>query len=247
VAETIAATREGGLAEERGGDHQIWERLGAKLLAPALHAAAVAGGQMADVVCWVDTRDPDDEVAKLLDDLGEPGPMLAWQASRSHSPRTQDSIYTTAEDLLGIYADPRVAEVTSGHDLDFAWFLTGPHTLYLYAPAHEQKRLRPLFETVIAQLVQVAQETAATSPRGLLDPRLLLALDEAGNVAAWPTCPSWPPPGAGRASSCSASGMTRPSFATATAPAPRPSSTATGPRCSCPAWPTWAPWSWAPS
>jgi hypothetical protein len=41
------------------------------------------------------------------------------------------------------------------------------------------------------QLVQTAQEQAARSPDGMLDPRLLCALDEAGNVAALDLLPEW--------------------------------------------------------
>jgi Type IV secretory system Conjugative DNA transfer len=79
---------------------------------------------------------------------------------------------------------PTVQAFTEGHDLDVDALLTGDHTVYLYAPAHEQRRLRPLFETVTMQVVRAAQEKAARAPDGTLDPRLLLALDEAGNVAA---------------------------------------------------------------
>jgi hypothetical protein len=56
--------------------------------------------------------------------------------------------------------------------------------LYLYAPAHQQRLLRPLFETITQQVVAAAQEKAALSPNGLLNPRLGLFLDEAGNCAA---------------------------------------------------------------
>ena len=83
--------------------------------------------------------------------------------------RRLDSLYATAEDLLGVYEDDRVAASTEGCDLDPAELLSGPNTLYLYAPPHEQKRLRPLFETITAQVVRVAQEQAARSPNGMLD------------------------------------------------------------------------------
>jgi type IV secretory pathway TraG/TraD family ATPase VirD4 len=76
--------------------------------------------------------------------------------------------------------------------------LAGDHTLYLYAPVHEQRRLRPLFETVAMQLVQTAQEQAARAPDGMLDPRLLCALDEAGNVAALELLPEWATTGRGQ-------------------------------------------------
>ena len=99
---------------------------------------------------------------------------------------------------MAIYADERVQRFTAGHDLDSDRFLAGDNTLYLYAPVHEQRRLRPLFETVAMQLVQTAQEQAARAPDGMLDPRLLCALDEAGNVAALELLPEWATTGRGQ-------------------------------------------------
>jgi type IV secretory pathway TraG/TraD family ATPase VirD4 len=129
---------------------------------------------MVDVLRWIDLRE-DNEVAKLLGDSEVDGAITAWEASQSRTDKARDSVYGTAEDLLAIYADQRVQAFTSGHDLDEAAFLQGGHTVYLYAPVHEQRRLRPLFETVAMQLVQVAQDKAARSPDGMLSPRLLCA------------------------------------------------------------------------
>jgi predicted GIY-YIG superfamily endonuclease len=152
---------------------------------------------MAEVLRWVDLRE-DREVAKLLEDSGVDGAVTAWEASQSRTDKARDSVYGTAEDLLAIYADERVQRFTAGHDLAEQDFLAGDHTLYLYAPVHEQRRLRPLFETVAMQLVQTAQEQAARAPDGMLDPRLLCALDEAGNVAALELLPEWATTGRGQ-------------------------------------------------
>jgi type IV secretion system protein VirD4 len=166
-------------------EHDFWLGHGEKALAPMLFAAASASHSMRDLIRWVDLReDGIEEVAKLLDDLGAEPAGNAWRAVMSHTDRTLDGIYATVENLLKVYADDRVADFTMGHDLDLGRFLSGDHTLYLYAPPHEQQRLRPLFEVVCAQVVQAAQEQAATRENGLLDPPLLLALDEAANVAA---------------------------------------------------------------
>jgi type IV secretion system protein VirD4 len=202
TAEVMASTSEGGAGGGEQRDARFWDDLAAKLLGPALLAAAVTSGSMREVVRWIDTRDPDEEVAKILGDLAEDlagdGPLLAWQASRQHSDRTQDSVYVSAERLLQVYADPRVAAMTDGHELDFEEFLTSANSLYLYAPVHEQQRLRPVFELVIAQLLEVAQTTAARSPGGMLSPRLLLALDEAANVAALANLPELATTGRGQ-------------------------------------------------
>jgi type IV secretion system protein VirD4 len=164
-------------------EHQYWTRAGVKFLAPMLLAAATSDRTMADVLAWVNLRE-DKEITAALAEHGHAGAQNAWEAVQFATDRRLDSLYATAEDLLGVYEDDRVAASTDGCDLDPAELLLGPNTLYLYAPPHEQKRLRPLFETITAQVVRVAQEQAARSPGGMLDPRLLLALDEAGNVAA---------------------------------------------------------------
>jgi type IV secretion system protein VirD4 len=188
MAATIAHTAD--LGTLGTAEHKYWKTLGQKLLAPLLFAAARDDRTMSEVLRWVDLRE-DSEVAKLLEDSGVDGPITAWEASQSRTDKARDSVYGTAEDLLSIYADERVQRFTSGHDLSEQDFLAGDHTLYLYAPVHEQRRLRPLFETVAMQLVQTAQEQAARAPDGMLDPRLLCALDEAGNVAALELLPEW--------------------------------------------------------
>src|SRR6266508_2520760 len=156
IADTAA------LSDRPTDEVKYWRTLGTKLLAPLLYAAAYGGWTMA----------------------GVEGAANAWEASQQRTEKARDSVYGTAEELLAIYTDERVQAFTEGHDLDVQAFLEGDNTVYLYAPAHEQRRLRPLFETVTMQIVRAAQEKAAVAPDGMLDPRLLLALDEAGNVAA---------------------------------------------------------------
>jgi type IV secretion system protein VirD4 len=60
--------------------------------------------------------------------------------------------------------------------------LEGRDTLYLCAPAHDQRRLRPLFATLVAQVIEAAYELAGRQGAPL-DPPLLVVLDEAANVA----------------------------------------------------------------
>jgi type IV secretion system protein VirD4 len=185
------------LSDRPTDEVKYWRTLGTKLLAPLLYAAAIDGRSMADVVRWVDTRE-EKEVIQALTQAGVEGAAIAWEASQQRTDKARDSVYGTAEELLAIYADERVQAFTDAHDLDVANFLAGDNTVYLYAPAHEQRRLRPLFETVTMQLVRAAQEKAARAPDGMLDPRLLLALDEAGNVAALAELPELATTGRGQ-------------------------------------------------
>jgi type IV secretion system protein VirD4 len=165
-------------------DAQYWQLLGAKLLACVLYAAAGTGRSMADVARWVDVQDFD-EVATSLGELGDQQALDAWAACISRPDNTRGSVFGTAETLLDVFGDPVVAESAEGCDLDLDALLTQPnHSLYLYAPASEQERLRPLFELLVSVVIARSEELAAAQPDGMLNPRLFVCLDEAGNCAA---------------------------------------------------------------
>jgi type IV secretion system protein VirD4 len=165
-------------------DANYWQLLGAKLLACVLYAAAGTGRTMADVARWIDVQDFD-EVATCLGELGDQQALDAWAACISRPDNTRGSVFGTAETLLDVFGDPTVADSAEGCDLDLDALLTGPdNSLYLYAPASEQERLRPLFELLVSVVIQRAEELAAAQPDGMLNPRLFVCLDEAGNCAA---------------------------------------------------------------
>ncbi len=169
--------------EEQRPEHRFWKTMGVKFLAPMLHAAAVKGLAMRDVLHWLDARE-DDQVTQILEATGVQAALDGWNSSQSRGERARDSLYATAEEVLHVYGNEQVAAWTEGHNLDVDYFLQGDNTIYLYAPAHQQRLLRPLFETITQQVVAAAQERAAKNPDGMLNPRLGLFLDEAGNCAA---------------------------------------------------------------
>jgi type IV secretion system protein VirD4 len=165
-------------------DANYWQLLGAKLLACVLYAAAGTGRTMAEVARWIDIQDFD-EVATCLGELGDQQALDAWAACISRPDNTRGSVFGTAETLLDVFGDPQVAASAEGCDLDLDALLTGPdNSLYLYAPASEQERLRPLFELLVSVVISRAEELAAAQPDGMLSPRLFICLDEAGNCAA---------------------------------------------------------------
>ena len=63
--------------------------------------------------------------------------------------------------------------------------LAGSDTLYLCAPAHDQRRLTPLFVGVLRAVLDTAYDRVTRSGRPL-DPPLLVVLDEAANIAPVP-------------------------------------------------------------
>jgi type IV secretion system protein VirD4 len=168
----------------KADDTNYWQLLGAKLLAVLLYAAAGSGRSMADVARWVDVQDYDDVYTTLLD-LGDERALDAWAACKARPDNTLGSVYGTAETLLDVFGDPAVAASAEGCDIDLDELLQGANTtLYLYAPASEQERLRPLFELLVSVVILKAEELAAVQPDGMLNPRLFVCLDEAGNCAA---------------------------------------------------------------
>ena len=169
-----------GLREQ---DANYWTLLGAKLLGVLLFAAATSGRTMSDVARWVDVQDRD-EVTEALEIAGDAMALDAWSACTARPENTLGSVYGTAETLLDVFGDPQVATSAEGCDVDVDALLRGPNTLYLYAPANEQSRLRPLFELLASTIITRAEELAARQRDGMLSPRLLVCLDEAGNCAA---------------------------------------------------------------
>jgi type IV secretion system protein VirD4 len=164
-------------------DGEFWYATAAKLLGPLLFAAARDGRTMADVVRWVDTQEAG-EVADALERAGVPAAVHAARATWGRDERTRSSVYTTAETVLAPFAasppGPIAAEPFEPRHL-----LGGPHTLYLCAPAHDQRRLRGYFGALVSQVLSHAF-TVANRAGGPLSPPLLVVLDEAAHIAPLP-------------------------------------------------------------
>ncbi len=174
-----AALTEGGrMASSGAEDAEFWYRSAAKLAAPLLLAAAGTRATMDDVLAWVDGQ----VVAEVIDRLVELDATEAIRAARAifgREERQRSSVYATLETVL----EPFVGLDRTEPVLDDpGWLRAGTSTLYLCAPAHDQRRLAPLFVGVIRQIVEAAYDEVAHSRRPL-DPPLLLVLDEAANIA----------------------------------------------------------------
>ena len=162
-------------------DADFWYAAAAKLLGPLLYAAARSGRSIADVVRWVNLQEQTEVLHALK---GAEGPAIdAAKASFAREGRQKSSVYTTAETVLAAYEDPIVSKSAEGCDISARELLSGSgRTLYVVAPSHEQRRLRPLFETLLHTIISSAFELANQNG-GPLDPPLLLVLDEAANIA----------------------------------------------------------------
>jgi type IV secretion system protein VirD4 len=163
-------------------DADFWYAASAKLLGPHLYAAAMSDRTMADVVRWVNTQE-EKEVREALQAAGTPEAIDAATASWKREQRQKSSVYTTVETVLNAYEDPVVARSAMSCDISPEVLLDGTQrTLYVVSPSHEQRRLRPLFETLLQTVINYAFELSGRTGKPL-DPSLLVVLDEAANIA----------------------------------------------------------------
>ncbi|HZQ78531.1 MAG TPA: type IV secretory system conjugative DNA transfer family protein [Acidimicrobiia bacterium] len=116
--------------------------------------------------------------------------LAAAEALWAKEERLRSSIYATVQNILLGYADAAVADAAAGCDIDLDRWLSGPNTLYIVAPEHDQARLRPVLTVLLASAVRAAYDKANRNG-GRLPRPLLALLDEAGNVAAPKDLPAW--------------------------------------------------------
>jgi type IV secretory pathway TraG/TraD family ATPase VirD4 len=177
---------------EAGG---FWEAKTRTALQSLLHAAALANRPPSELFRW--TLDPAaaaDAVAILVQD---PRAATGWadslQAMLEADPRTRDSIWQGVSLALGALADPRVLAAVSpsdGESFDPKEFLRGNGTLYLLATGAGANNSAALVAALVEDVIESARRIAARNAGARLDPPVLLALDEIGNLAPLPSLPA---------------------------------------------------------
>lgn len=173
-----APGRSGGLS-----DGDFWFQSAAKLLAPLLLAAGLGGRGMGTLVEWLDCDDQE-EPGSILEAAGERAALRALGAFWAKDDRYRSSVLATAEVALDAFAEPGVLAGSGGSSIDLERLFEGPAaaSLFLIAPPSEQQRLRPLLTMLVSEVLALAYRRAALHGRPL-DPRLLVMLDEAANIA----------------------------------------------------------------
>ncbi|MEA2492888.1 MAG: type secretion system protein VirD4 [Thermoleophilaceae bacterium] len=165
------------------GDSEVanfWRGEAARLLAPLLHAAALADGVMAHVLAWVDSQDVKGP-AEILDTCGATAARYQLGGIAALDPRNRGTIYMSAGSLLAAYRLPCV-QATAHSGLTPDDFLDGAaNTLYLIASSRQQRLLAPLTVAILSGLLHAAAERA--DRHGPLRPTLRVLLDETANIA----------------------------------------------------------------
>lgn len=167
-----------------------WTERAAALLAPLLHAASLDRVPMKKVLHWVDRHDGApalDTLASRLGDESVPTDLLAGILGTDE--REQSGIWSTASGVLAAYRSPGALASTEAPFLDADAFCEGAHTLYVCAPASQQRLLAPLVVAVLSQIRDAVYRRAAARESPPTAP-VLFALDEVANVAPLPDLPS---------------------------------------------------------
>lgn len=178
-ADWLAQAAKSGPGEDRGSSH-FWDQEATTLLAPVLHAAALAGLGMDTVLTWLRRQDENGPLDILRSD-GATAAADELSAVLGVDPRSRSYYYISCKNLLRAYRSPNVLATTKS-GLTPADFLDGgAHTLLLTAAKEHQDMLAPIIAAMISSLLQ--QQKAKVRARGLDGPLLRVVLDECAQMA----------------------------------------------------------------
>lgn len=176
---------------ESGG---FWEGKTRTALQALLHAAALGHCSPRDLFAWSLSPSAAADAVAILSSQphAAPGWAESLESTIHSDPRTRDSIWMGVSLALTCLADPRVMDAVSpgpGESFDPATFLRDNGTMYLLSTGAGASASWSLVAAFLEDLVETARTLAAASPGARLDPPLLLALDEIGNLSPLPSLP----------------------------------------------------------
>lgn len=172
----------------------FWEGKTRTVIQTLLHAAALDNRDARSLYQWALNPSAATDAVRILQTSARAadGWAESLEATITSDPRTRDSIWQGVSLAAASLADPRVlAAVTPapGGDFDPARFLAESGTLYLLATGAGAGAAAPLVAALVEDVIETARTLAAASPGARLDPPMLAALDEIGNLAPLPSLP----------------------------------------------------------
>lgn len=187
VATTRAADLLAGVSApgRDGGDREFWSGQAKRVLASLMHAAALGGAGMRDVLSWV--ADPDN-AAQAVSKFLRRSPESAYETDALQflgmNERTRSSICATIMPALGWLTDSTAAAAAAKGDFDVETLLEQRGTVYMLGA--EEAQVAPLVTALTGHIAREARRLAGLRRGGRLDPPLTLALDEAALICPVP-------------------------------------------------------------
>ena len=169
-----------------GGDteREYWTAQARRVLSGLLHAAALGGASMHDLLGWVAA--PDAAKAQVLAFLRR-SPATAYVADvgqfLSTNDKTRSSITSTIMPALS-WLTVETAAGAAAAPLDVAGLLAERGTVFLLGA--DDGQTAPLIAALTGHIAREARRLASLRPGGRLDPPLTLALDEAALICPVP-------------------------------------------------------------
>jgi type IV secretion system protein VirD4 len=167
-----------------------WNAQARKYLKGLLLAASASGRGIDGFVEWAyDGELARAQVEQVLVEHGYVEALREYRSTWRIHEEGKGSVMFTAFGLADTYNRPTVRASCSHSDFSAPdLFGERPATLLMVTPQSEVDRFTPYFTALISSIVHEAEEQAARTG-GPVSPRLLLALDEAGNVFRYPRLP----------------------------------------------------------
>jgi type IV secretion system protein VirD4 len=167
-----------------------WNAQARKYLKGLLLAASLSERGIDGFVEWAyDGELARDQVEQVLAEHGHVEALREYRSTWRIHEEGKGSVMFTAFGLADTYNRPTVRASCSRSDFGAGdLFGSRPATLLMVTPQSEVDRFTPYFTALISSVVHAAEEEAARVG-GPVAPRLLLALDEAGNVFRYPRLP----------------------------------------------------------
>jgi type IV secretion system protein VirD4 len=167
-----------------------WNAQARKYLKGLLLAAKLSDRGMKGFVEWAYEGElASEHVSQILSQHGYVDVLREYRSTWRIHEEGKGSVMFTAFGLADTYNRPGVMDASQHSDFAAAdLFGQRPATLLLVTPQSEVERFTPYFTALISSIVHEAEQQAARAG-GPVQPRLLLALDEAGNVFRYPRLP----------------------------------------------------------
>lgn len=165
------------------GDSEHWTERASALLAPLLHAAAINGRKLDQVMEWVHRREAWDatDLLSVNSASAVAHDLLAGIANTDS--RELSGIWSTADGILAAYRSTATLDAACHPNFDPEAFVRSGDTVHLVAPATRAHQHAPV---VCALLDQIRHHTLGRPNRW---PPMLWALDEVATIAPLPNLP----------------------------------------------------------
>jgi len=211
VAERRAQALVAASGDDTGSTAQFFRQSAADVLKGYLHAAALDGRTMRDVVAW-SARPTDPTPTRILTE--NPGTAVDWAGTidthTSGAEQTTSGVMRTLARALACFGHSDVMAMCCpavGEQFDVDEFLASSATVYLLGkqPPAGTGGVAPLLTAFAEELLDAAERVAAARPGRRLDPPLLALSTRPRRSAPSPRCPNgWPTAAAEASSSCTA-------------------------------------------